>query len=38
MSAPFGIWYFEKRINHLRENFGVNLESKVAKQEKEYAD
>lgn len=38
MSVPLGMGHFEKGINHLRENFGVDLESKVAQKEKEHTD
>lgn len=38
MSVPLGMGHFEKGINHLRENFGVDLESKAAQKEKEHTD
>ena len=38
MSVPLGMGHFETGINHLRENFGVDLESKVAQKEKEHTD
>lgn len=36
MSVPLGMGHFEKGINYLRENFGVDLESQAAQKEKEH--